>query len=184
MRALEKYIVPAPVHRRLLPLRVRHVSIIGRRPLQAASITKEPHKLTNPAGAFMLPLAPEFCRSAMPDTKLTCQQSCRTTQTLPWRTSIRDRACAACSRRRCSAHTVGILADHHFGLAGDVDAAEFSEEALVAIDAVDLERTSGEIDEGARARCVVQYDQWRKSSAAWTWTRSPRESVGRRHTNP
>jgi hypothetical protein len=120
-----------------------------------------------PAAPSGLPSSPRSCASLPTSPVRPCSPShwsspaqrfptqsppagtCCTTWTLPWRTSIRDRARAACSHRRCSTRTVGILADHHFGVAGDVDAAEYSEEALVAIDAVDLERTSGEIDEGA-----------------------------------
>jgi hypothetical protein len=71
IRALEKYDVPAPVHRHLPPLCVCHVSIIACRPLWAAFITKELRELTDLAGATMLPLALEFSRSAIPDAKFT-----------------------------------------------------------------------------------------------------------------
>ncbi len=60
-----------------------------------------------------------------------------------------------------------ILADHHFSDGGVSEApvAEYSEDALVANDAVDLESVPGEVEEGVRARRVVQYDQWKKIDA-------------------
>lgn len=59
-----------------------------------------------------------------------------------------------------------ILADHHLGDARGAPAAtEYSEDALVANDAVDLESVPGEVEEGVRAKRVVQYDQWKKIDA-------------------
>ncbi|KAH9032425.1 FAD/NAD-P-binding domain-containing protein [Lactarius pseudohatsudake] len=63
-----------------------------------------------------------------------------------------------------------ILADCRFGDDGAADtrdepAAEYSEDALVAENAVDLESVPEEVVEGVRARRVVQYDQWKKIDA-------------------
>jgi adrenodoxin-NADP+ reductase len=65
-----------------------------------------------------------------------------------------------------------ILSDHHFG-DGGADAGEapataqdeYSEDVLVSDNAVDLESVPGEVEEGVRERCVVQYDQWKKIDA-------------------
>ena len=62
-----------------------------------------------------------------------------------------------------------ILADHHVGEGGagarEGPVSEYSEDALVADDAVDLESVPAEVEEGVRARRVVQYDQWKKIDA-------------------
>ena len=42
---------------------------------------------------------------------------------------------------------------------------EYSEDALVVDNAVDLESVPGEVEEGVWARRVVQYDQWKKIDA-------------------
>ena len=42
---------------------------------------------------------------------------------------------------------------------------EYSEDALVADSAVNLESVPGEVEEGVWARRVVQYDQWKKIDA-------------------
>ena len=62
-----------------------------------------------------------------------------------------------------------ILADHNFG-DGGADAreglsAEYSEDALVVDGVVDLESVAGEVEEGVRARRVVQYEQWKNVDA-------------------
>jgi hypothetical protein len=170
MRALEKYDVPAPVHRHLPPLGVCHVSIIG------SGLPSSPRSRASLPTSQVRPCSPSHWSS--PAQRCPTQSSpagtCCTTWTLPWRTSIRDRVGAACSHRRCST-CIGILADHHFGVARDVDAAEYSEEALVAIDAVDLERALGEIDEGATCSTTSgRRSMPRKSGAARTWTYSPK----------
>ena len=74
-------------------------------------------------------------------------------------------------RARLDAYAVTdtILADYHFG-DGCADAreglaAEYSEDALVADGVVDLESVAGEVEEGVRARRVVQYEQWKNVDA-------------------
>ena len=61
-----------------------------------------------------------------------------------------------------------ILTDYQ---SGDADAAEHerSEDLLVADNAVDLESVPEEVEEGVRARRVVQYDQWKKIDEAEAW---------------
>ncbi|KAH9030642.1 FAD/NAD-P-binding domain-containing protein [Lactarius pseudohatsudake] len=56
--------------------------------------------------------------------------------------------------------TDSILADYDY----DAD-AENSEDALVADDTVDLESVPVEVEEGVRARRILQYDQWKKIDA-------------------
>ncbi|KAH9069787.1 FAD/NAD-P-binding domain-containing protein [Lactarius deliciosus] len=58
-----------------------------------------------------------------------------------------------------------ILADCHSGEAREAPTVEYSEDALVADDAVDLESVPEEVVEGVRARRVVQYDQWKNIDA-------------------
>ncbi|KAH9180325.1 FAD/NAD-P-binding domain-containing protein [Lactarius sanguifluus] len=56
--------------------------------------------------------------------------------------------------------TDSILADYDY----DAD-AENSEDALVADDTVDLESVLVEVEEGVRARRILQYDRWKKIDA-------------------
>ncbi|KAI9449457.1 FAD/NAD-P-binding domain-containing protein [Lactarius psammicola] len=58
-----------------------------------------------------------------------------------------------------------ILRDYHFGDAREAPVPEYSEDTLVADDAVDLESVPEEVEEGVRTRRVVQYDQWKKIDA-------------------
>ncbi|KAI9449461.1 hypothetical protein BJY52DRAFT_1227772 [Lactarius psammicola] len=53
---------------------------------------------------------------------------------------------------------------HHFddGDAREAPTAEYSEDALIADDAVDLESVPWDVEERVRARRVVRYDQWKK----------------------
>ena len=61
-----------------------------------------------------------------------------------------------------------ILMDYQ---SGDAEGAEHerSEDVLVADDVVDLESVPEEVEEGVRARRVVQYDQWKKIDEAEVW---------------
>ena len=63
-----------------------------------------------------------------------------------------------------------ILSDYQVGDAGRV-ASEHgrSDDVLVADDVVDLESVPGEVEEGVRAKRVVQYEQWKEIDEAEAW---------------
>jgi adrenodoxin-NADP+ reductase len=58
-----------------------------------------------------------------------------------------------------------ILSDYQAGAAGDAD-QECSDDVLVADDVSDLESVPREVEEGVRARRVVQYGQWKEIDEA------------------
>jgi adrenodoxin-NADP+ reductase len=62
-----------------------------------------------------------------------------------------------------------ILSDYQAGDAGGASEHGSSDDVLIADDVVDLESVPREVEEGVRARRVVQYEQWKEIDEAEAW---------------
>ncbi|KAH9069812.1 hypothetical protein EDB83DRAFT_2518149 [Lactarius deliciosus] len=164
---------------------VRHVSIIGRRgPLQAAFSTKELRELTAPDGTSMLPLAPELLGPPTQQLALTLDASARavpigvtSVQHIVTALGHHDDPAAAyvdpgLSHLRtggggrvlgAEARTLRCVYASGWAATGGrrVLASTMLDDAVVADDTVDLESVPVEVEEGVRARRILQYDRWK-----------------------